>query len=131
MSTIPGIEGFVSKKNIRRLLVNYHTLENGDQLPNPDDMPVNGGPKAYDGVNGGRLNKIMLDDAIGQLSPWMQAVVKCRWTRQLPVKDALQLLHVSKDVYYQRCDLAVEQLYINVNGRAAGIVALYTRIRGG
>jgi fimbrial chaperone protein len=121
----------VSKKNIRRLLDNYQTLENGDQMPNPDAMPINGGPKAYDGVNGGRLNKIMLDDAILQLSPWMQAVVKCRWTRQLPLKDALRLLQVSKDVYYHRCALAIEQLYVNVNGRAAGIVALYTRIKRG
>lgn len=128
---MPVIEGFVSQKNIRRLLDNYHTLEVGDQMPNPDATPINGGPKAYDGVNGGRLNKIMLDDAIGQLSPFMQTVVKCRWTRQLSLKDALKVLGVSKDVYYQRCRLATEQLYITVNGRAAGIVALYTRIKGG
>lgn len=119
----------MSKKNIRRLLDNYHTLEAGDQLPNPDAAPINTGPKAYDGVGGGRLNKIMLDDAIGKLSPFMQAVVKCRWTRQLPLKDALKVLGVSKSVYYHRCSLAVEQIYINVNGRAAGIVALYEKIR--
>ncbi|TVX92210.1 sigma-70 family RNA polymerase sigma factor [Paenibacillus agilis] len=100
-------------------------------MPNPDAAPQNGGPKAYDGVSGGRLNKIMLDNAIAELSPFMRAVVKCRWTRQLPVKDTVKMLGISKSVYYNRCDLAIEQLYIQVNGKAAGIQALYDRIARG
>lgn len=116
----------MSKKNIRRLLENYAALESGDQLP--ADAPVNGGPKSYDGVTGSKLNKIMLDDAITKLSPWMQTVVKCRWTRQLSPQDAMKVLGCSKGVYYHRCKLAVEQIYIHVNGAAAGIVALYAKI---
>lgn len=123
---MPRIEGYVSKKNIRRLLDNYPALEVGDQLPS--DAPVNTGQKAYDGVSGGRLNKIMLDDAISGLSPFMQTVVKCKWTRQLQLQDSLKVLGCTKKVFYQRCDLAVEQLYIQVNGAAAGIVALYSAI---
>jgi hypothetical protein len=73
----------------------------------------------------------MLDNAIGQLSPFMQAIVKCRWTRQLPLRDTLKMLGVSKDIYYHRCGLAVEQIYVNMNGRAAGIAALYDRIGRG
>jgi DNA-directed RNA polymerase specialized sigma subunit len=123
------IEGYVSKKNIRRLLDNYQALEKGDQLPS--DAPVNAGQKAYDGVSGGRLNKIMLDDAIAQLSPFMATIVKCRWTRQLQRRDTLKMLGISAGVYYQRCNLAVEQIYVEVNGKAAGIVALYAAINNG
>ncbi|NIK67920.1 hypothetical protein [Paenibacillus sp. BK720] len=127
----PRIEGFISKKNIRRLLDNYQALEHGDQLPNPDAVPINTGQKSQDGVSGGRINKIMLDDAIAQLSPFMQAVVKCRWTGRLPVGDALKVLGVSKAVYYQRCNLAAEYIYINMNGKAAAIDRLYERVMQG
>jgi len=116
------IEGYISKTNIRRWLSNYDALAAGDRPA--DAIPTHSGPKAYDGISGGRLNKIMLDDAIAQLPRLERACVSCRWIRQLRLADALRRLGLTKAQYYARCDDAVEAIYSTINGPRAGVKRL-------
>lgn len=116
------VEGYISHKNVRRLLDQYDLLVTGRVMAL--DSSGHGGPREYDGISGGRMNKIMLDQAISKLTPFMQLIVKCRWTKRIPLQKALQGLGISKDVYYKRCDEAVEQIYFYINGKSAGLLAL-------
>ena len=56
------IDGYVSKKTIRLWLENYESLAVGASVP--DAPPSFTGPGAQDGKGDGRLNKIVLDQAI-------------------------------------------------------------------
>lgn len=113
------IEGYVSKKNVRRWLVNYQALANGDQLPLEPGASVNSGPKAYDGISGGKLNKIMLDQALADLQRELPFSWRCclyRWIKPVKRREALQLLGVGSAVYTRGCDEAVGFVYDHVNG---------------
>ncbi|EXX84607.1 hypothetical protein BG53_09075 [Paenibacillus darwinianus] len=120
------IEGYLSKKIIRRWLDNYESLVVGDRPA--DALPSNSGPKNYDGVSGGRLNKIMLDDAIKHLSRLERACLTCKWIRQLRLAKALQLLGITKAEYTKGCDAAVDSIYAHLNGERAGIKRLMQAI---
>jgi DNA-directed RNA polymerase specialized sigma24 family protein len=120
------IEGYVSKKNIRRWLDNYEALAVGDRPA--DAVPTNSGPKNYDGVSGGRLNKIMLDDAIKKLPRLQRACVTCKWIRQLRPAEALRLLGITKAEYTAGCNAAVDSIYASINGPIAGVKQLMQAI---
>jgi len=113
------IEGYISKKNIRRMLNNYQAMAKGDYSFDEDWMPKNSGPKSIDGVTGNRLNKIMLDQAIEHLEPDLKACTLARWVYRIPIKDILANRGISKDQYYFLCDIAVDKIYYRINGEAA------------
>lgn len=108
--------GYVSKKNIRRWLENYHALAAGDKI---DGVVVNSGPKAKDGISGGMLNKIMLDEALEDMRQALPFSWRCclyRWIKPVVRRDALKLLGVSSSVYARGCAEAVDYVYKHVNG---------------
>jgi hypothetical protein len=118
---------YISKKNVRRWLENYQALEAGDQLPNPEGVVVNQGPKNADGISGGRLNKIMIDQALGNLrreAPLSYACIRARWLRPIRLREALRMLGISQGIYYTRCNAAIEALYWEINGLGANYKAL-------
>lgn len=116
------IEGYVSKKNVIRWLENYGSLEAGDQIDDGQVQVVNTGPKAYDGVSGGRLNKIMLDQALGQLRKEMSFSFYCvrfHYIRPILQKEALRILRVRRPVFIRGLEQGEEFLYRTINGGAA------------
>ena len=123
------IEGYISKRNIRRWLENYEALAAGDR--SPDAVPSNSGPKAYDGVSGARINLIMLNQALDQLrqeKPKTYCCVKARWLMQLRTVDALRQLGIDRGEYTGRCNAAVDFIFERVNGEAGGRAAGYYKL---
>jgi hypothetical protein len=120
------IEGYVSKNNIRRWLDNYTAMVLGDKPLNA--MPTNCSPKDYDGVTGGRLNKIMLDDAIKKLSNLEWTCLSCKWIREMRTTEALQVLRITKAEYTRGCNAAIDSIYASINGPMAGIKRLMKQI---
>nr|WP_233167690.1 hypothetical protein [Paenibacillus roseus] len=115
------LEGYISKKNIRRWLDNYASMVVGDRPY--DALPSNSGPKAYDGVSDGRINKIMLDHTLEQLrrdKPRTYACVQARWLLQLRTGEAMRKLGIPQDEYARRCSNAVDFLYLRINGKSDG-----------
>lgn len=122
------IEGYVSKKNIKRWLENYASLEAGDVMP--DAPPGNSGPKNYDGISDGRLNKIMLDEALSKLSPGYRLIIAMKWTRPIKTREACKALGVSASVYSRLCATALDLVYRGVNGPAVNYKALMRIVTG-
>ncbi|XJZ25965.1 hypothetical protein ACF5W4_11185 [Bacillota bacterium Lsc_1132] len=88
------VDGYVSKKVIKRWLENYEALAVGEA---PDDAPPsNSGPKNYDGISGGQLNKIMLDQAIGKLSPLKRSCIEAKYIERLPLGITLKALEINQ-----------------------------------
>lgn len=117
------IQDFISKRNIQRWLENYQALANGDRVENPDGRPVNSGPKPVDGISGGRINMIMLNQALDKLRQAQPLTYRCitaRWLKPVPMRMALQTLDISQSIYYQRCREGVDFIYEGVNGPAVG-----------
>lgn len=119
------IEGYVSKKVIRQWLENYEYMEVGDR---PPDAPVtNSGPKSADGIKGGQLNKLMLDQAIEELPLLERACVKARWVHRFSPKQRRKMcerLGITNDMYRSRSEQSVKLLHDRINGE----VALYKRL---
>lgn len=122
------IEGYVSKKVIYRWLENYEYIDAGDTPP--EAPPSNGGPKSDDGISGGFLNKVMLDQAIENLPLLMKACIKARYIHRLPLGKTLKTLEISRDVYYERCKMAVDHIYRELNGDRVGVKSLLEKIIG-
>lgn len=120
------VEGYVSKKVIKGWLMTYEYLEAGDRPP--DAPPTNSGPKNRDGISGGQLNKLMLDQAIENLPPLAKACVKARWVHRLPKGKTLRVLGITDGVYYNRCDLAINLIHAAINGEAGRYKALADKI---
>ncbi|MED3571946.1 hypothetical protein [Cytobacillus praedii] len=120
------IEGYVSKKAILFWLENYEALESGD-VPY-DAPPTNSGPKAFDGITGNYLNKVMLDQAIEKLPKLEKALVKARWVHKFAVKRTVTVLNITKELYYIRCKKAVDLIYNEINGERAAVKRLLEKI---
>jgi fimbrial chaperone protein len=117
---LPHIEGYVSKKNVLRWLANYESLVAGDRPY--DALPSNSGPKNVDGVSGGRVNKIMLDQALDKLRQEMPFSWNCllvTYIRPILQKEALRILRVRRSVYIRGLGEGVEFIYREINGGAA------------
>ena len=122
------VRGVISKTQLRDWLENWLSFAVGDKLP--DALSVNSGVKSRDGVTGGQINKIMLDDAISRLPSELQRVIYLRWTSptRIQLRDALRALGVQKSEYYRRCNVAVDKLYDRINGLAINYSNLYNNI---
>lgn len=126
------IEGFVSKKNVKLWMKHYQAIQTGDRIE--DGKPVNSGPRPQDGVTGGRMNKIMLDQALAdmrQAQPFSYRCASYRWIKPVTRQEALQLLGVSAPEYAWGCDEALDYVYRHVNGGAVGYSKLLAAILGG
>lgn len=116
------VADYISKKNIYRWLENYGSLEAGDQIDDGQVQVVNSGPKNMDGVSAGKLNKIMLDDAIEHLKrslPFSWACIYFTYLRPVMQKRLLKSLSVKRAVYIRGRDQGVEYIYRAVNGGLA------------
>ncbi|MED2754002.1 hypothetical protein P4278_28710 [Bacillus thuringiensis] len=122
------IDGYVSKKTIRLWLENYESLAVGDRFP--DAPPSFTGPGAQDGKNDGRLNKIVLDQAIKQLPKNMQYIVLARYVMKIPRKNTLRTMNITETVYYTRCKQAVDILHMTINGDMVGMKKLIKKLYG-
>ncbi|MCY9198114.1 hypothetical protein MOE86_15655 [Bacillus atrophaeus] len=119
------VEDYMSKSTIQKLLENYTELAAGER---PDDVVSSGGPKAYDGVTGTQLNKIMLDSAIENLPADIRSCVKSRYVYKLPMSLAVDTLGISKKVYYNNCKRAIDLIHKEFNGKSANAKALLEKI---
>lgn len=123
------IEGYVSKKAVLYWLENYESLQAGDRPI--DAIPTNsGGPKAYDGISNNQLNRLMLDQAIENLPKLAKACCKARWVHRITVRKTLNTLEIDKDVYYNRCKLAVDLIHKEINGEKTNYKDLLEKIIG-
>lgn len=107
------VDDYVSKTVIERWLENYHTLEGGEAV---EGGSGGGGPKSQDGVSNGRLNKIMLDDAIKRLSPLKRAVITLVYIRGYNFAQAARKLEVSDSIVRTRERWAIQDIYAYLNG---------------
>lgn len=122
------IDGYVSKKTIRLWLENYESLAVGDRFP--DAPPSFTGPGALDGKSDGRLNKIVLDQAIKQLPKNMRYIVLARYVVKIPRKNTLHTMNITETVYYTRCKQAVDILHMTINGDMVGMKKLIKKLYG-
>ena len=121
------VEGYISRKSIIRWLEDYEYMQAGDQ--SPDAPPVNSGPKNYDGISGGRLNKIMLDSAIARLSPLKRSCLEAKYIERLPREVTMRALEISEKVYRSRVEAAIDDIYNYLNGEKAHKVKIPGNIR--
>ncbi|TKH59142.1 hypothetical protein FC677_08265 [Bacillus cereus] len=122
------IDGYVSKKTIRLWLENYESLAVGDRFP--DAPPSFTGPGAQDGKSDGRLNKIVLDQAIKQLPKNMRYIVLARYVVKIPRKNTLRTMNITETVYYTRCKQAIDMMHMNINGDMVGMKKLIKKLYG-
>jgi fimbrial chaperone protein len=116
------VDGYISKQVITRWLESYEFMANGDS--DPDAPPSNSGPKNYDGVSGGRLNKIMLDQALKSLSPLKRSVIEAKYIEKLPLAITLRALEIGESVYRDRLEKGIDDMYRYLNGEKADLVRL-------
>ncbi|MGX5555725.1 hypothetical protein [Bacillus cereus] len=122
------IDGYVSKKTIRLWLENYESLAVGDRFP--DAPPSFTGPGVQDGKSNGRLNKIVLDQAIKQLPKNMRYIVLARYVVKIPRKNTLQTMNITAGTYYRRCRQAVDLIHMSINGDMVGMKKLIKKLCG-
>ncbi|CAM4313054.1 hypothetical protein [Bacillus wiedmannii] len=122
------IDGYVSKKTIRLWLENYESLAVGDRFP--DAPPSFTGPATQDGKSDGRLNKIVLDQAIKQLPKNMRYIVLARYVVKIPRKNTLRTMNITETVYYTRCKQAIDMMHMNINGDMVGMKKLIKKLYG-
>ncbi|KMQ12772.1 hypothetical protein ACU80C_12005 [Bacillus mycoides] len=122
------IDGYVSKQTIRLWLENYESLAVGDRFP--DAPPSFTGPATQDGKSDGRLNKIVLDQAIKQLPKNMRYIVLARYVVKIPRRNTLRTMNITETVYYTRCKQAVDMIHMNINGDIVGMKKLIKKLYG-
>lgn len=120
------IDGYVSKKTIRLWLENYESLAVGDRFP--DAPPSFTGPATQDGKSDGRLNKIVLDQAIKQLPKNMRYIVLARYVVKIPRKNTLRTMNITETVYYTRCKQAIDMMHMTINGDMVGMKKLIKKL---
>lgn len=123
------IEGFVSRRIIRFWLDNYQAIAAHDLVL--DALPKNSSAKPYDGIANSQMNKVMLDDAIKKLPPRIGACAVARWIKRWDTRQILKTLNISREVYYERCDDAIELIYQRLNGSAINYGKLMDEIKKG
>lgn len=124
------IEGYVSKKAIRFWLENYEYLEAGALIPTDEVRSTGGAQKAEDGKTANELNKIMLDQAIEQLPPLQRACIMARYVKKLKRDRTLKVLEISASIYYERCNMAIEEIHTQINGEKKQYKGLLDKIMG-
>lgn len=106
----------IGRNEVRRWLENWEHLVRRE--PMEDSLPGNGSCKPADGITNGMLNKIMLEMAYDRLPLYLKRVAYYRWVvkGQYRLNQILSILALSKDQYYYRCDLVVNNVFEFVNG---------------
>lgn len=120
------VQGYIAKETVKKLLENYQGLMAGDLAV--DAAPCNSGPKAYDGVTGMQLNKIMLDEAVASLPIHLQNCVTLRWIHGKSRGETLMILGIGQEAYYKACDQAVDAIYRKMNGKAINYQNLLAKV---
>lgn len=114
-------EGLLSKRVIEIILENYHdyfTSHYGPKTAKYGDYNSGGMPRSNDGITYGRLNKVILRQAIDTLEPNLKAVIYFRWVYQHTPTQTVQQLGISRKQYYSLCRKAVDAIYQKVNETA-------------
>jgi hypothetical protein len=123
------IEGYLSRNAIKRILKNWHEVgaNKKDYSEIGHDNPIKG-----DGVGGGRINKIMIDQALKKI-PYkkVQYCAYARWIYNIPAARTLARLGISRHTYHKHCDQAVDFIYSEINGDRAGVKNLLELILQG
>ncbi|WP_217587012.1 hypothetical protein [Lentibacillus saliphilus] len=120
------IEGYMSRKAIRKYLEHYNDIKRGDYSWKETTST---GPKVYDGISGGQLNRIMIDQAIEKLPKIVQACCRARWIHDLPAKETTKLLKISRGMYNHHCAAAIELIHEHINGSTIGAMKLLQAIK--
>lgn len=115
------LEGYVSKKAIRKWLDNYEDFmamgRSFEEMPHDNRMND-------DGIHSFFLNKVMLDHAIEQLPRKEKICCKNRWLRKKPVRYTTNILGITQNEYYKRCSNAIHSIYEQLNGEMIGVKQL-------
>lgn len=102
-----------SLRTVRGWLHNYEAIIAGDRR---DGVIGNSAAKAYDGISGKVLMRIMLTAAVDSLPASIGRAVRFRWIYHVKRNLALEVLGCSKHEYYERCEQGVELIWRYVNG---------------
>lgn len=119
------IQGYIPKNIVRKMLDNYHQYK--DKHVRLKER-VTRSVQNRDGISGGQLNKVMLDQAIDKLPRMEKACCRSRWILELHVSETISLLGISRNEYYKYCDQAVEFIYRELNGEKIGVMELLRAI---
>ncbi|MGG3887810.1 hypothetical protein [Metabacillus fastidiosus] len=123
------IEGYISRKAIERILKNWHEVgaDKKDYSEVGSDNPVRS-----DGVSGGQINKIMIDQALKKIpNKKVQYSAYARWIYNIPASRTLARLGISRHTYDKYCNQAVDFIYSEINGERAGVKNLIELILQG
>lgn len=106
----------IGRREVRRWLDNWEHLVRHE--PMEDSLPGISSCKPADGITNGMLNKIMLEMAYDQLPWYLKRVAYYRWVKKgsYSLKQTLDILGLTKDQYYYRCDRVVDNVFYFVNG---------------
>lgn len=119
------IEDYVSKAKVRKMLENYNAIKQGDYSWKE---PTNSGPKVYDGITAGQLDRIMIDQAIEKLPRMEKACCRGRWILELKRHEILKALKITPRAYYDYCNSAIAFIYREINGEKIGVLELMDAI---
>lgn len=119
------IEGYTSKRAIRRMLENYAEFTSEDRRWVEVRSPS---IKTPDGVHNTQLNKIMIDQAISKMPEDVRNCVINRWFEQHAVRHTTNLLSISVNEYYINCDKGVDLIYQEFNKDVIGAKNLLNAI---
>ncbi|PAV29257.1 hypothetical protein CIL05_12740 [Virgibacillus profundi] len=119
------VEDYVSRIGVRNMLKYYHKHQGQDYRW---EEKVTKSPRSKDGISGGQMNKIMIDQALEQMPKMERACCRGRWILKVPRYKILDMLKLSSSQYYAYCDSAVEHIYTHINGEKIGTKSLLETI---
>ena len=102
-----------SLRTVRGWLHNYEAIVAGDRR---EGFTGNASAKAYDGVSGKVLMRIMLTSAVDSLPQHIRRAVRFRWMYHVRRSVALEVLGCTKHEYYAWCEEGIELVWKFVNG---------------
>lgn len=123
------IEGYLSRKSIERILKEWHEVgaNKKDYSDVSHDNPIKG-----DGVSGGRINKIMIEQALNKIpDKQVKYCAYARWLHNIPGTRTAARLGISKYAYLKSCEQAIDFVYSEINGERAGVKNLLQLILQG
>lgn len=109
------IDGYVSKKAIKNVLNNWYGI--GAKKVDYSEI-CHDNPLKNDGVSGGRINKMMIEDALNKIPDKItKYCAYARWIRDFPGSVTCDKLGISRHTYNKYCDKAVDFIYQDINGQ--------------
>lgn len=119
------IEGYVSKKIVRKMLDNYHTKQKRDRS---FKEYVTSSSLNVDGKSGADLDKIIIDQSVEKLPDIVRACCRARWYYKTAVRHTCNVLGITVNEYYSYCNEAIDLIYRDINGSKVGMKALFKAI---